>query len=61
MSGRYVIYKTIKNYLGSERKILVNDDEGIHYEFDDYDVAKATAELFQSRTKQDATYEVKEI
>jgi hypothetical protein len=61
MKNTYVIYKTITNSTGKKSKILVNDQEGIPYEFECHLKAKKIADDFQRRSTRGGIYEVKEI
>lgn len=61
MKNTYVIYKTFTNSSGNKTKILVNDQEGIPYEFECHLKAKKIAEDFQKKSKHGSLYEVKEI
>jgi hypothetical protein len=61
MKNTYVIYKTFTDSFGKKIKILVNDQEGIPYEFECHLKAKKIAEDFQKKSKHGSLYEVKEI
>lgn len=57
----FVVLKTNKDLNGRIRTILINDSEGLPYEFETYENAKEIADLFQSNTTHESKYEVKEI
>lgn len=57
----YVVLKHTKNELGNTHTVLINDPEGLAYEFDSYDKAKNIADLFQKNTTHGSIYEVKKI
>lgn len=57
----YVVLKHTKDAKGNPSTILINDPEGIAYEFDTYEQAKSISDLFQKNTTHGSTYEVKKI
>lgn len=56
----YVIFKE-GNLVGKKITVLVNDSEGIAIEFDTFESAKKTAELFENNSLTGNKYIVKEI
>jgi len=57
----YVVLKHSKKMNGEPFTILINDPEGIAYEFETYEKAKEVADLFQKNTTHGSTYEVKKL
>lgn len=57
----YVVLKHGKNTDGEPSTILINDPEGIAYEFDTEEEAQKVADLFQKNTTHGSIYEVKKM
>jgi len=55
----YVVLKHTKDKDGKSSTILINDSEGIPYEFETFEKAKEVADLFQKNTTHGSIYEVK--
>jgi hypothetical protein len=43
------------------KTVLINDDEGIPYEFETLEEAERVRDLFQSNTTHNSVYEIKKI
>lgn len=56
----YVVLKKTKMD-GKIFKVLINDNEGIAYEFDSEEEAQRIADLFQKNSTHGSTYEVKKM
>ena len=56
----YVVLKHTEHD-GKNKTVLINDDEGIPYEFESLVEAETVRDLFQSNTTHDSVYEVKKI
>jgi hypothetical protein len=56
----YVIIKET-TYQGQKLSILVNDDEGVPYEFETFESANKIAKLFETNSMHQSKYTVKEI
>jgi hypothetical protein len=58
----FVVLKTNNGGInGVKQTILINDPEGLPYEFDTYEEAKKIADLFQKNTTHNSVYTIKEI
>jgi hypothetical protein len=57
----YVVLKHAKDAKGNPSTILINDPEGIAYEFGTHDQAQKVADLFQKNTTHGSIYEVKKM
>jgi hypothetical protein len=57
----YVVLKHTKNAKGEPSTILINDPEGIAYEFETNEEAQKVADLFQKNTTHGSKYEVKKL
>lgn len=57
----YVVIKHTKDTNGKPSTILINDPEGIAYEFETHEEAQKVADLFQKNTTHGSTYEVKKM
>ena len=57
----YVVLKHGKNSDGKSSTILINDPEGIAYEFETEEEAQKVADLFQKNTTHGSIYEVKKM
>jgi hypothetical protein len=56
----YVVLKHTE-LVGQLKTVLINDDEGIPYEFDSLKEAERVRDLFQSNTTHYSKYEVKKF
>lgn len=56
----YVVLKHTEHD-GKNKTVLINDDEGIPYEFESLVEAERVRDLFQSNTTHNSVYEVKKI
>jgi len=57
----YVVLKHSEDSNGDLKTVLINDPEGIAYEFDTHEEAQKVADLFQKNTTHGSTYEVKKM
>ena len=57
----YVVLKRTKNLKGELNTVLINDPEGIAYEFETQEDAQKIAALFQKNTTHGSKYEVKKL
>jgi hypothetical protein len=57
----YVVLKHNKDSKGNTSTILINDPEGIAYEFETQEEAQKVADLFQKNTTHGSVYEVKKM
>lgn len=57
----YIVLKHTKKLNGEQTTILINDPEGIPYEFETYEKAQEVADLFQKNTTHGSVYEVKKL
>lgn len=57
----YVVLKHNKDKDGKPSTILINDPEGIAYEFETRESAQKVADLFQKNTTHGSKYEVKKL
>jgi hypothetical protein len=57
----YVVLKRTKNLKGELNTVLINDPEGIAYEFETQEDAQKIADLFQKNTTHGSKYEVKKL
>jgi hypothetical protein len=57
----YVVIKHNKDSKGNPSTILINDPEGIAYEFETHEKAQKVADLFQKNTTHGSVYEVKKM
>lgn len=63
MTNNQPFYVVLKHSKVGEisKTVLINDDEGIPYEFETLEEAERVRDLFQSNTTHNSVYEIKKI
>jgi hypothetical protein len=63
MTNNQSFYVVLKHSKVDEisKTVLINDDEGIPYEFETLEEAERVRDLFQSNTTHNSVYEIKKI
>jgi len=57
----FVVLKHTKSSDGGPHTVLINDSEGLPYEFDIEEQAKEVADLFQKNTTHNSKYEIRKL